>query len=46
MENEVKIMNNLAKIKKCKSSNIWQFSMQIKQEKKYHKVTTGPRNKE
>jgi hypothetical protein len=37
MENEIKIMNGLAKIKRCKSSNIWQFSMWIKKEKNYYR---------
>ena len=46
MENEIKIMDGLAKIKRCKSSNIWQFSMWIKKEKKYYRETTGTRNKE
>ena len=46
MENEIKIMDGLAKIKRCKSSNIWQFSMWIKKEKKYYRTTTGTRNKE
>ncbi len=44
MENEIKIMDGLAKIKRCKSSNIWQFSMWIKKEKKYYRTTTGTRN--
>ena len=46
MENEIKIMDGLAKIKRCKNSNIWQFSMWIKKEKKYYRATTGTRNKE
>ena len=37
MENEIKIMDGMAKIKRCKSSNIWQFSMWIKKEKKYYR---------
>ena len=46
MENEIKIMDGLAKIKRCKSSNVWQFSIWIKKEKKYYSATTGTRNKE
>ena len=46
MENEIKIMDGLAKIKRCKNSNIWQFSMWIKKEKKYYRATTGTRYKE
>ena len=46
MENEIKIMDGLAKIKRCKSSNIWQFSMWIKKEKKYYRATIGTHNKE
>ena len=45
MENEIKIMDGLAKIKRCKNSNIWQFIMWIKKEK-YYRATTGTRNKE
>ena len=46
MKNEIPIMDGIAKIKRCKSSNIWQFSMWIKKEKKYYRATTGTRNKE
>ena len=46
MENEIKIMDGLAKIKRCKNSNIWQFIMWIKKEKQYYRLTTGTRNKE
>ena len=37
MKNEIPIMDGIAKIKRCKSSNIWQFSMWIKKDKKYYK---------
>ena len=46
MKNEIPIMDGIAKIKRCKSSNIWQFSMWIKKEKKYYRATTGTRNTE
>ena len=46
MEIEIKIMDGLAKIKRCRNSNVWQFSMWIKREKKYYRATTGTRNKE
>ena len=46
MKNELKIMDGIAKIKRCKSSSIWQFSMWIKKEKKYYRATTGTRNTE
>ena len=46
MKNEIPIMDGIAKIKRCKNSNIWQFSMWIKKEKKYYRATTGTRNKE
>ena len=44
MKNELKIMDGMAKIKRFKSSVIWQFSMLIKKEKKYYRATTGTRN--
>ena len=46
MKNEIPIMDGIAKIKRCKSSSIWQFSMWIKKEKKYYRATTGTRNTE
>ena len=46
MKNEIPIMDGIAKIKRCKSSNIWQFIMWIKKEKKYYRATTGTRNTE
>ena len=46
VENEIPTMDGIAKIKRCKSSNIWQFSMWIKKEKKYYRATTGTRNTE
>ena len=46
MKNEIPIMDGIAKIKRCKSSKIWQFSMWIKKEKKYYRATTGTRNTE
>lgn len=46
MKNKIPIMDGMAKIKRCKSSKIWQFSMWIKKEKKYYRATTGTRNNE
>ena len=46
MENEIKIMDSLAKIKRFKNSNIWQFIMWIRKGKQYYRLTTGTRNKE
>ena len=46
MKNEIPIMDSIAKIKRYKSSKIWQFSMWIKKEKKYYRATTGTRTTE